>query len=105
MANRCRAAPKRRGRRVGVHHFVDVTQGGKARARSAVVGSGEGGPGCAVVGRHADVATLAKVNFADVVTASSAIATEVVKDAELVKEKVKRGRKKYGGKVKKTPKA
>ena len=40
-----------------------------------------------------------KVNFADVVTASSAIATEVVKDAELVKEKVKRGRKKYGGKV------
>ena len=46
-----------------------------------------------------------KVNFADVVTASSAIATEVVKDAELVKEKVKRGRMKYGGKVKKTPKA
>lgn len=45
------------------------------------------------------------VNFADVVAASSAIKKEVVKDAELVKEKVKSGRKKYGGKVKKTPKA
>jgi hypothetical protein len=57
------------------------------------------------VEKVADVNNDGKVNLADAFAAAENIKKEVVKDVAVAKETVKKVRKKYGGKVKKTPKA
>ena len=56
-----------------------------------------------VVEKVADVNKDGKVDFKDAVAAAQNVKKEVVKDVAIVKEEVKKVKKKYGGKVKKTP--
>jgi hypothetical protein len=57
------------------------------------------------VEKVADVNNDGKVDLADAFAAVENIKKEVVKDVAVANETVKKVRKKYGGKVKKTPKA
>ena len=50
----------------------------------------------------ADVNKDGKVDFQDAVAAAQNVKKEVVKDVAIVKEEVKKVKKKYGGKVKKS---